>query len=72
MLAAALKNQLIEIKQCDVDVVIVQTVFDLSQRGYSIIVTHDIDVLVLMIAHLPDELVFLIKPPIGKRRYFHP
>ena len=69
MLAAALENQHIEINQCegDTDVVTVQTVLEMSQKGYPTIVTQDVDILVLMIAHaLPDKPVLLMKPPIVK------
>ena len=69
MLAAALENQHIEIKQCedDADVVIVQTALEMFQKGYPTIVTQDVAILVLMIAHaLPDKPVLLMKPSIRK------
>ena len=49
MLAAALKNQHIEIKQRedDADVVTVQTALKKSQKGYPAVVTQDVDILVL-------------------------
>ena len=45
MLAAALENQHIEIKQCegDADVVIVHTAMEKSQKDYQIIVTQDVN-----------------------------
>ena len=67
MLAAALENQHIEIKQCEGDAVIMQTALEMSQKGYPTIVTKDVDILVLMIGHaLTDKLVLLMKPPTGK------
>ena len=62
-------NKHIEINLCegDADIVIVQTALKMSQKGYPIIVTQDVDILVLMIAHaLPDKFVLLMEPPIGK------
>ena len=64
-----MKNQHIEINQCegDANVVIVQTALGMSQKGYPIIVTQDVDILLLMIAHaLPDKPVLLMKLLIGK------
>lgn len=69
MLSASLENQHIETKQCegDADVEIVQTALEESQKGLLTIVTQDVDILVLMVAHaLPDKPVLLMKPPIGK------
>ena len=69
MLAAALENQHIEIKQGegDADVIIVQTRLEKSEKGYPTIVTQDVDILELMIAHaLPDKPVLLMKPLIEK------
>ena len=69
MLAAALENQHIEIKQCegDTDAEIVQTALEKSQKRYETIVTQDVNLLVLMIANaLPDKPVLLMNPPIGK------
>ena len=69
MLASALENQHIEINQWegDADVVIVQTALEMSQKGYPTIVTQDVDILVLMIAHaLPDKPFLLMKPLIEK------
>ena len=66
---AALVNQHIEINQCESDAqcVIVQTALEMSQKGYPKIVTQDVDILVLVIAHtLPDKPVLLMKPLIGK------
>ena len=71
MLAAALENQYVKIKQSegDGDVVIVQTALAKSEKGYPTIVTQDVENLVLMIAHaLPDKPVLLMKPPIGKMK----
>ena len=65
MLAAALENQHIEIKQyeSDADVVTVQTALKKSQKYYPTIVTQDVNILVLMIAHaLPDKPFLLMKP----------
>ena len=69
MLAAVLENQHIEIKQRegDADVAIVQNPLKKSEKGYPTIVTQDVEILVLMIAHvLPDKPVLLMKPLIGK------
>ena len=64
-MAAALENQHIEIKQCEGDAVIMQTALEMSQKGYPTIVTKDVDILVLMIAHaLQDKPTLLMKPPI--------
>ena len=69
MLVAALENQHFEIKlrEGDAHIVIVQTALEKSQKGYPTIVTQDVDILVLMIAHaLPGKPALLMKPPIGK------
>ena len=46
MLAAALENQHIEVKQreFDADIVIVQTALEKSEKGYPTILTQDIDI----------------------------
>ena len=51
MLAAALENQHIGIKQCegDANIVILQTSLDKSQKGYPTIVTQDVDALAVML-----------------------
>ena len=69
MLAAALGNQHIEIKQRedDADVVTVQTALKKSQKGYPAFVTQDVFILVLMISYaLPDKPFLLMKPLIEK------
>ena len=77
MLSDALENQHIKIQQheCSADAVTVQTALEKFKKGYPTIVTHDVDILVLMIADEDRQACFsneVTDWKSEKRRYFYP